>query len=338
MSDRFLSPIMILGSERSGTNLLRALLSTHSKIASPPPAGFIDTLGGIQSRYFPSSGSSYLSELIDDVIKLTKAHLNPWDIELDSEVIRAKLKHSSLWEVFRVVNEIYAENYQRPCWCSKEPGLFKYIYEIAGHLPSAKFVYLVRDGRDVAASMLRGHLHEFHVYSAAQNWASSQRCCLNAIADPAVSGRMYLLKYEYLIESPETAMRNLMAFIGLEFEESQLQYYRNEKVLEHSSRFSLWSNLARPINGENKGGYKSSLGAKNIEIFESVAWGEMKALGYSVESSHKRTFTNFDIRLYRAIALLRRKFWSMDPRGEASRIRARAKVTLEILNRETIGP
>jgi sulfotransferase family protein len=337
MSDRFLSPIMILGSERSGTNLLRALLSTHSKIASPPPAGFIDALGGIQSRYLPSSGSSYLSELIDDVVTLTKAHLNPWDIDLNSEVIKTRLKNTSLWEVFRVVNEIYAESYQRPCWCSKEPGLFKYIYEIAEHLPSAKFVYLARDGRDVAASMLRGHHHEFHVYSAAQNWASAQRCCLNALADPAIGGQMYLLKYEYLIDNPETAMQNLMAFVGLEFEESQLQYYRNEKVLEHSSRFSLWSNLARPINGENKGGYKSNLGAKNIEIFESVAWGEMETLGYQIDSPHKRIFTDFDIRLYRAIAFFRRKFWSMDPRAEALRIRAKAKVTREIVNRKVMG-
>ena len=337
MSDKFLPPIMILGSERSGTNLLRALLSTHSKIASPPPAGFIDALGGIQSRYFPSGRSSYLSELIDDVVVLTKTHLNPWDIDLNSEVIKAKLKNASLWEVFRVVNEIYAEEYGRPCWCSKEPGLFKYIFEIAEHLPNAKFVYLVRDGRDVAASMLRGHLHEFHVYFAAQNWAWTQRHCLSALADPAVSERIYLLKYENLIDSPEDVMRDLMRFIGLEFEESQLQYYRNKNVLEHAKRSRFWKNLAHPINRKNKGEYKDNLGVKNIEIFESVAWREMEALGYPVDSSHKITFTDFDIRLYRTIAFLRKKFWSMDPRAEAFRIRARVKVTHEIINRKVIG-
>ena len=45
MSDNFLPAIVIVGSERSGTNLLRALLSTHSRIASPPPAGFIERVG-----------------------------------------------------------------------------------------------------------------------------------------------------------------------------------------------------------------------------------------------------------------------------------------------------
>lgn len=325
---------MILGSERSGTNLLRALLSTHSKIASPPPAGFIDALGGIQSRYFPSGRSSYLSELINDVVMLTTTHLNPWDIDLDLEIIKGRMKNSSLWEVFRVVNEIYADEYGCPYWCSKEPGLFKYIFEIAEHFPNAKFVYLVRDGRDVAVSMLRGHLHEFHVYFAAQNWAWTQRQCLRALADPVVSKQIYLLKYENLIDTPEDVMRDLMRFVGPEFEESQLQYYRNENILEHSKRSRFWKNLAHPINGKNKGEYKYNLGVKNIKIFESVAWREMEALGYPVDSSHKRTFTDFDIRLYRTIAFLRNKFWSMDPRAEASRIRTRVKVTQEIINKE----
>lgn len=336
MGDRFLPPIVILGSERSGTNLLRALLSTHSKITSPPPAGFVDALGGIQSRYFPSGHSPYLSELVDDVVALTKTHLNPWDIDLDSEVIKAKVKNASFWEIFRVVNEIYADKIGRPCWCSKEPGLFNHISEIAHHLPNAKFVYLVRDGRDVALSILRGHLHVFHVYFAAEYWAWTQRLCLNALADPAHSARMYLLKYENLIARPEEVMRDLMHFIGLGFEGSQLQYYQNAKVLDHSKRSRFWKNLDRPINGKNMGMYKDHLGVKNVEIFESVAWAEMDALGYPLDTSHGKTFTHLDIRLYRTIAFLRRKFWSMDPRAEAFRIRARVKATRAIINRVPI--
>ncbi|CAH1385737.1 sulfotransferase family protein [Candidatus Nitrotoga sp. M5] len=331
MSDKFLSPIMILGSERSGTNLLRALLSTHSKIASPPPAGFIDALGELQARYFPNGEPHYLSDLIDDVVVLTTTHHNPWNIDLNAEVVKEKLNNASLWEIFRVVNEIYAEEYRRPCWCSKEPGLFKYISEISEHLPNAKFVYLVRDGRDVAASMLRGHLHEFHVYFAAQNWAWAQRQCLRALADPAVSEKIYLLKYENLIDRPEDAMRDLMRFVGLEFEETQLQYYRNENILEHSKKSRFWKNLAYPINGKNKGEYKDNLGVKNIEIFESVAWDEMEMLEYPIDSLNKKSFTDFEIRMYRTIALLRKKFWSMDPRAEAFRNRARVKVTHEIM-------
>jgi hypothetical protein len=335
MNDNLLPPVVIVGSERSGTNLLRALLSTHSQIASPPPAGIVDALGGIQARYFPNGRPADLAELIDDVVALTKTHLNPWDMDLDSRAIKARVKHASLWEVFRVVNEIYAEEHGRPCWCSKEPGLFNYISEIAVGIPDAKFVYLARDGRDVAASVLRGHLHEFHVYFAAQSWAGVQRLCLNALADPVCSGRMYLLKYEDLIEDPEQTMRDLMRFVNLEFESQQLRYYQDEKVLDHSRKSRFWKNLAYPINRTNTGMYKETLGITNTKIFESVACVELAALKYPVDSSHRRSFTPFDIRMYRAIAFLRRKLWNMDPRAEALRTRARVRATRRIMNRDS---
>lgn len=334
MSNKFSSPIMILGSERSGTNLLRALLDTHSKIASPPPAGFVDALASISSRYFPNGHPAHLTQLINDVITLTRTHHNPWNVALELDEIKARVQNDSIYDVFRVVNEIYAEKSSCSCWCSKEPGLFRFINEIAEHIPNSKFVYLVRDGRDVAASMLKGHLHQFHVYFAAQNWIWTQRLCLDALTDPILSGRIYLLKYENLIENPKSEMQKLMQFIGYDFEESQLQYHQNKDVMEHSKKSRFWKNLAQPINGKNKGGYKKNLGAKNIEIFESVAQKEMEELGYSLDSSHKRKFTDFDIRLYRTIAFMRKKFWSLDFRAEAARSRARFKITHAIINRD----
>lgn len=333
MSNGLLPPVVIVGSERSGTNLLRAILSSHSKIASPPPAGIIDALAGIQSRYFPGGHPACLSDLIDDVVAMTKTHLNPWAIDLDTKVIRGRVNNASFWEVFRVVNEMYAERSGRGCWCSKESGLFNHISEIAEHVPNAKFLYLVRDGRDVALSLLRGHLHQFHVYFAADYWALSQRACMSAFADPVHDGKMHLLKYEDLIDSPEDRVRDLMHFIGLEFEPQQLRFYQNQSVLDHSRRSRFWKNLARPIDGTNKGMYRKSLGSRNIEIFESVAWAEMEALGYAPESTHKKTFTRLDVHLYRAIALLRKTLWGMDPRAEGFRIRARVEATRQIVGR-----
>jgi len=326
--------ILILGSERSGTNLLRALLSSHSKIASPPPAGFVDALGGIQDSYQKNNNSFNLSELIDDVIKLTTTHHNPWDITLNSKEITERLQSSTLWDVFRVVNEIYAEQHKKTNWCSKEPGLFKYINDLSENIQSAKFVYLVRDGRDVAASMLKGHLHEFHTYAAAQTWSWSQKQCLNALKDPQLADKIYLVKYEDLIGNPEEIMRNLMNFLGIEFEKTQLQYYKSNDIVEHSKKSRFWKNLNKPIDKTNKGNYKVSLGKVNIEIFESVAWDEMKALNYQVDSDRRKIITDTDIDSYNTIALWRKRFWSLDPRAEAFRNRARTKVTQEIINRQ----
>ena len=162
--------------------------------------------------------------------------------------------------------------------------------EIADHIPNAKFVYLVRDGRDVALSILRGHLHVFHVYFAAGYWAWTQRACLSALADPAHSARIYLLKYENLIADPGDVMRDLMRFIGLEFEGPQLQYYRDEKVLDHARRSRFWKNLARPIDKKNTGMYRDNLSARNLEIFESVHKGRNGSLAVSARQHSKKSF------------------------------------------------
>jgi hypothetical protein len=41
--------------------------------------------------------------------------------------------------------------------------------------------------------------------------------------------------------------------------------------------------------------YQDHLGVRNIEIFETVAGAEMEALGYQLDTTHRRVFTNFDI-------------------------------------------
>lgn len=115
--------ILLRATERSGTNLLRAIMSNHSQISSPPPFSMIDVMGASCHKY-----------LGDDAIKLTQAHLNPWENEYSRDDVKLKVGNHSFWEVFRVLNELYAESEHKQYWSSKEPGLVKRIHELAMHL------------------------------------------------------------------------------------------------------------------------------------------------------------------------------------------------------------
>ena len=64
-----------------------------------------------------------------------------------------------------------------------------------------------------------------------------------------------------------------------------------------------------------QGKYRNDLGVRNIEIFESVAWAEMEALGYPLDSTHEKTFTNLDIRLYRTHRVLAKKILEHGSKG-----------------------
>src|SRR5690606_21584720 len=148
-----------------------------------------------------------LEELIADAILATQVHMNKWDIALDGTEIRRRMVSPSFWGLFQALNEIYAEQKGCTSWLSKEPNLFEYVYEMALHMPTARFIYLARDGRDVAASMLRGGVHEHHIYYAARRWSENQRLCLTALSDPLLQNRIFMLKYEDLIAAPENHVR-----------------------------------------------------------------------------------------------------------------------------------
>lgn len=327
------TPIVLLGSERSGTNLLRALLSTHSEIASPPPCGILDTLAENQYRYLSPLHPDHMLELIEDVIILTQTHMNPWDIELNTKAINERINLPSFWGLFKVINEIYADSKRAKFWFSKEPGSFNNIYQFKTHLPNAKFIYMTRDGRDVAASMLKGRLHEFHIYNVAKRWAHEQRLCLSAYSDSMLNGQIFMLKYEDLIEDAKSVMSKLMSFLGLDFEEDQLGFYKNKDVLKHSEKSEFWKNLSKPIDKANKGSYRNSLSSKQIQIFESVAWNEMQALDYPLENSVKRTYGAKDKAVFLISEYLHRKHAQISPSEKLRSMKLRGKVISEIHNR-----
>lgn len=291
-------PIFIFSTERSGTNLLRAILSSHSNIASPPPSGIINTITKNRYRYFNSIVGNRIHDLISDTLKLIEAHPSNWNMAIKEEDILARMKTMSYWEMYRSINEIYGEQNSAEFWLSKEPNLFDWGYELLAHMPNSKFIYLVRDGRDVAASMLRKKLHEKHVYFVARRWRNDQVKCLQYMSDPIFSKNIIVIHYEDLIENSGSVINSLSNFIGIKFEESMLEFYKNQDIKDHSKRSIYWKNLSKPIIADNKNKYRQYLSKYQISIFESVARDILCMLGYRLENIHRKPISSFEIILF----------------------------------------
>lgn len=326
-------PIILLASERSGTNLLRVMVSSHSQVSSPPPAGIVAGLADKVFQYLCPLKEIHEIELIDDAVALTKAHFKPWEIDIDTQAVLKGLDSISFWEIFRALNDVYAKEEGSACWISKDPNLFNYIYEIKMHMPDAKFVYMVRDGRDVAASMLEGGVHTSHIYQAAHIWSQNQRVCLNALSDPILSNSMFLVKYEDLITDAKIVMQGIMRFIDLDYEASQLEYYKNKEVINVSNMTDFWKNISKPLNPTNMGKYKNSLSDRQIEIFESIAWDEMCALNYPLENTIRKKFSVFDKLCFSVSGFALQKLKRFNRSGENKRQKERADRFSSIVNR-----
>lgn len=328
-------PVFIIGSERSGTNLLRAILQSHTQIASPPPAGFVGVLGSVLREHEISSPPTLL-KILEEAILISKIHHNPWDIDLDVKSILAKLPNSRgiyFWDIFRALNEIYCENKRCGVWLSKEPYLHRYIHELNRNFQRAKFLYIVRDGRDVAASMIRGRLHEFHVYDAARSWARDQKFCLEAMSSKLVFNQMLLIKYECLIRNPIEEINRIMNFLEIDFQSSQLKFYENIDVVEHSMKSKLWKNLGKPLTANSIGSYRHYFTDSEVNLFETIAGPELLALGYENDTPMNHKINSQSILRFRVLSALRRRIFGLDLTGEGRRVRVRNRVFKEIIAR-----
>jgi hypothetical protein len=326
-------PVILLGTERSGTNLLRAIVGSHSAVASPPPSGMAMVLNHRAFRYVSPLKRMAPEDMASAMIAVTKTHLTPWEETLDTGDVMEHSDPCSFWSVFRAMHDIYAAKKGCRYWLSKEPGLFNHIYEIAFHMPDSKFIYLARDGRDVAVSMLNTGLHAFHVYDAARSWAGQQRKCLNAMSDPLLRDRIFFLRYEDLIQKTETQCRLLMDFIGLEFEKCQLEYYRKKDIVEHSQNSECWKRLSEPVDSLNSGTYKSSLTAREIRIVERTAWIELDALGYKLEGRNRKALSSFEASLCKISSKLKRWRAGYMPNEEMKKHQARQGANRNIIDR-----
>ena len=78
------SPLFIIGTERSGSNLLRLILNTHSRIAIPHPPHVVRYFAPLEAAYGDLSRSKEaFTALVDDILAFVRMHIYPWDIPLD---------------------------------------------------------------------------------------------------------------------------------------------------------------------------------------------------------------------------------------------------------------
>jgi hypothetical protein len=100
-------------------------------------------------------------------------------------------------------------------WGDKTPYYALHLDKLISWWPDAKFIHLVRDGRDVALSLF-GRRHDFsayNIYYAAQYWQHYvDTCRKQGMKLPA--GQYLEIRYEDILNDKEAAMQIICDFIG----------------------------------------------------------------------------------------------------------------------------
>ena len=109
-----------IGTQRSGSNLLRLMLNQLEGIYAPHPPHILKTFYPLIPNYGNLNSGNNFETLIDDVLSWIKINPIKWKSIPSKNQIIKRSESKSLFQIFKSVYEINAELDSRvSCWCCK---------------------------------------------------------------------------------------------------------------------------------------------------------------------------------------------------------------------------
>jgi hypothetical protein len=266
-------PIFIVGVQRSGTTLLRMLLNAHSQVAIPEEARFLMpllTYANIK-RGLDRSAILRLHAYLS-----TSREFDLWSYDRESFLADlARRDRLGLAEFVHLLYGSYARAQNKAYWGDKSL-FFRRIGVLHRILPSATFIHLVRDGRDVFDSWRRFDPIRGNAPTAALDWRLKIGLIESTFARLPPE-QLLTVRYEDLLQDPGQVMRSVCTFLGIEFEPSMLEFHRhsNQYIGEHHSKL-----IFKPIDASNQAKWRLSLSPDEKRTFDLIAGSTLAHHGY----------------------------------------------------------
>ena len=295
-------PIFMIGTQRSGSNLLRLMLNQLKEISSPHPPHIFERIFPLIDNYGDLQQTRNFAQLVDDVCKLVELNPVEWEgADLDRKKIIARCgKDRNLAAIYGAVYDIYAESQNAKTWCCKSLVNINYVDAIEDYFDNPKYIYLFRDGRDVALSFQKAVVGEKHIYNIAMDWARTQEKAIK-LMNRIDGGRIFCISYEKLINDTRGVAQDLCSFLGVKYTESMLDYYKTSEAKNAANSSKLWQNVTNPVMANNSGKYKTQMSEDDLRIFESIAGHVLDKLGYKrelIQKGEELLFSKNDIEYF----------------------------------------
>ena len=277
-------PIQIVGTQRSGSNLLRLMLNQYPEITAPHPPHILQRFMPLLPLYNPLSEDRHFLRLIDDVCTLVEYNPVPWSgMTFDRTAIYNQCRSHSLIEIFKVIHDLKALHDQASFWVCKSMANVAFASEMEANGMQPLYIHLYRDGRDVACSFKKAIVGEKHVYHIANQWRNNQEACL-ALQRKTNPDRIIQVSYENLLNDPEKEMKRISVFLGIPFRPDVLDFFKSRESENTANAGRMWANVSRPLLKNNTRKYQTGLTEMEIAIFEKQAGETLKELGYKLQN------------------------------------------------------
>ncbi len=271
---------IFVGSGRSGTTLFRNVFDSHSELAMAHEAHFVAPLARRRKAYETATGldaDALVADLFHDPNFVRQG--------LDRAAVRSALDVSgaeTYADAVRTVFSLYAAKHGKARYGDKTPGYVIQLDLLGRLFPEARFVHIIRDGRDVAMAYLdRDEWGPSTMADAAQYWRS--RVGRGRRVGSKLGPERYReVRYEDMVEDPEGVTRELCAFLDLEFEAEMLDFYRRGSEFAAGTKHpDAFENLSKPIT-KGMRDWRIQMAPDDVALFEAIAGDLLADCGYEV--------------------------------------------------------
>ncbi len=281
------NPIFVTGAPRSGTTLLRLLLTTHSDICIPPESLFFVAL---EPKY--GNINVQVEEFLNDLYSESFPKFCEWKV--DRKLLSNNLESYQQLNYALAVETVYQTYRQQfnptaSTWGDKNPCHIHYLEKIWRYLPASKVILIVRDFRACYSSMKNIVAKE---QGGRQVWTGPRTLegmtrqwnqVINLVDRyHQKNQQFYLVYYEDLVREPVVQLTKICEWLGLEFQESMLDFYQKntELGLVLPSQVTLNPNTFKPINSERINIWQDELSLSEVKAIESINGEILEKLGY----------------------------------------------------------
>ena len=275
--------VFIVGCPRSGTTLLKRIVGAHPDIAISRETHWITKLLG------GDDGASTTAPVTRALLERLLADKRFRRLRLDAAALERLIAGDRPISYAELVTAVYDQLGARegkPFVGDKTPRYVRYVPVLHELFPHARFVHLIRDGRDVCLSVLdweRRHeafarmptWERDRVSTTALWWERRVRAGREG-GLPLADGLYHELRYEALVADPEGSCRALCDFLALPYSERMISFHEGHE--KHDASLSA-KRAWRPITPGLRS-WRTEMSGAALERFEAAAGELLDELGY----------------------------------------------------------
>lgn len=294
------APVIMLGHGSSGTSILATLLRKYLQISFGTESQFIVRFFNMLPWFGDLSDKRNLRRLVEAISqeRWFSRCRKKWAFELNIDEVVDGVESPEYRKVLDAIFlQLARHNGLARRWGDKTPEYVNHLDCIGRLFPDAKFIHLIRDGRDVALSVMGRYWGPKNIYTAAHEWRSA----IDKVDDFAqrVRPEQFLeITYEELLSAPVRCFGLLIEFLevdsaGGELIETIRRRVSTDLMPNNHDKWRLdWSDRQRAqferIAGETlrRHGYDTagSRSARPSRAWQHLFWSldnRVRKLGYA---------------------------------------------------------